>query len=91
MCVGMQTDRRTGVGVVCVGMQTDGRTGVGAGGVCGHADRHTDWGGAGGVCGHADRQTDWGGGGSSSSRFYYFTRGVPTGCAFLLGTLGDVL
>ena len=27
----------------------------------------------------------------SSSRFYYFTRGVPTGCAFLLGTLGDVL
>ena len=28
---------------------------------------------------------------SSSSRFYYFTRGVPTGCAFLLGTLGDVL
>ena len=28
---------------------------------------------------------------SSSSRFYYFTRGVPTGCAFLQGTLGDVL
>ena len=28
---------------------------------------------------------------SSSSRFYYFTRGVPAGCAFLLGTLGDVL
>ena len=28
---------------------------------------------------------------SSHSRFYYFTRGVPTGCAFLLGTLGDVL
>ena len=28
---------------------------------------------------------------SSSSRFYYFTRGVPTGVAFLLGTLGDIL
>ena len=28
---------------------------------------------------------------SSSSRFYYFTRGVPTGVAFLLGTLGEFL
>ena len=28
---------------------------------------------------------------SSSSRFYYFTRGIPTGVAFLLGTLGEFL